>query len=85
MQDRSSEYRQKFSRTVEFGHEVIVTYAKQAGTEVKEVLYNKNIQSFISYNDKQIHVWRKENGETVSAINLFDETGSYHISCVVYS
>lgn len=52
MRARSTEHRQKFTRTVEFGHDFIVTYVKQAGTEVKEVLYNKNIQSFISYNDK---------------------------------
>jgi hypothetical protein len=52
MRARSAEFHQKFTRTVEFGHDFIVTYAKQAGTEVKEILYNRNIQSFISYNDK---------------------------------
>jgi|TARA_B110001450_G_C17316899_1_gene357775 hypothetical protein len=68
-------YRTMLPKTLEFGHEFTCSYTKHgAGGQVKNIFYNKNIRSFVSYNEKQLHVWNAANGQQVMNINFFDET-----------
>jgi WD40 repeat protein len=79
-------YRTMLPKTLEFGHEFTCSYTKHgAGGQVKNIFYNKNIRSFVSYNEKQLHVWNAANGQQVMNINFFDETQSHTISTIVYS
>lgn len=87
MRPKSRSTRTRLPKTIEFGYEFTATYKRHTsgGGQVKKIFYNKNIRSFVSYNEKQLHVWREDNGEQVQSINFFDETQSHQISCIVYS
>lgn len=87
MRPKSRMFRPRLPVTLEFGYEFITNYKRHTtgGGQVKKIFYNKNIRSYVSYNEKQLHVWREDNGEQVQSINFFDETQSHQISCIVYS
>jgi len=86
MRPESNMFRTRIPKTLEFGHEFTTSYKRHtAGGQVKKIFFNKNIRSFVSYNEKQLHVWRADNGQQVMNINFFDETQSHTISCIVYS
>lgn len=87
LRPRSRVIRNRLPKTIEFGYELTTTYNRHTtgGGQVKKIFYNKNTRSFVSYNEKQLHVWREENGEQVLNVNFFDETQSHQISCIVYS
>ena len=86
MRPESKIYRDKIPKTLEFGHEFTISYKRHtAGGPVKNIFYNKNIRSYVSYNEKQLHVWKANNGQQVMGINFFDATQSHSISCIVYS
>lgn len=57
-------FRERLPKTLEFGHEFITTYKKhnQSGGAVKKIFYNRNIRSYVSYNEKQLHIWRQDDG-----------------------
>ncbi len=42
---------------VEFGFAFTAEYSKHGAMGVKDVLFNPNTKAFVSYNEKQIHVW----------------------------
>lgn len=52
---------------------------------MKDIFYNPHIRCFVSYNEKQMHVWKESDGQQVQSINFFDETQSHSISCIVYA
>ena len=86
MRPESKLFREMLPKTLEFGHEFTISYKKHgSGGQVKDIFYNSNIRSYISYNEKAIHVWKASNGAQVMNINFFDETQSHTISCIVYS
>ena len=59
--------KQRMPHTLEFGHEFKTTYKKHgAGGPIKDIFYNKNIKAFVSYNEKQIHVWKEQNGQQLN-------------------
>ena len=60
-------------------------YSGHIGANVKNIFHNPNIRSYVSYNDKQLHIWKDDNAELVNSMNFFDETESHAISCVTYS
>lgn len=75
MRPESKIYRDKIPKTLEFGHEFTISYKRHtAGGPVKNIFYNENIRSYVSYNEKQLHVWRANNSQQVMGINFFDAT-----------
>jgi len=48
-------------------------------------LYNPNTKAFVSYNQKQIHVWNELTGMRIFKIDLYQETKSHNISAFCYS
>jgi hypothetical protein len=79
-------FREFLPKTLEFGHEFTIAYKKHAATgHVKDIFYNRNIRSYVSYNEKHLHIWKATNGQQVMSVNFFDETQSHSISCIVYS
>ena len=53
MRPESKIYRDKITKTLEFGHEFTISYKRHtAGGHVKNIFYNKNIRSYVSYNEK---------------------------------
>ena len=46
-------FREKLPKTLEFGHEFILSYKRHTGGgQVKKIIYNPNIRSYVSYNEK---------------------------------
>lgn len=86
LRPESNLYKALLPKTLEFGHEFILSYKKHGSTgHLKDIIHNKNIRSFVSYNDKHLHVWREHTAQQVMNVNFFDETQSHTISCIVYS
>ena len=73
------------SLRVEFGFQFTTEYTKHGAQGVKDVLFNPNTKAFVSYNEKQIHVWSQQTGEQLFVVNFFEETRSHQISCMTYS
>ena len=72
--------------TVEFGHEFSTSYNRHTNTgAVKRVIYNPVSKSYVSYNEKQLHIWRANSGATIASIDFFDTTLSHSISCMCYA
>ena len=64
MRPESKLFREMLPKTLEFGHEFTISYKKHgSGGQVKDIFYNNNIRSYISYNEKQLHVWKASNGQ----------------------
>ena len=75
MRPESKMFRELLPKTMEFGHEFTISYRKHgAGGAVKNIFYNKNIRSYVSFNEKQVHIWKADGGQQVMNINFFDET-----------
>lgn len=70
---------------VNFGIAKICRYSKHSRTQVKGVLYNPNTKAYISYNEKQIHVWAELTGASLFKVDFFQETKSHQIACMCYS
>lgn len=86
MRPESRLFREKLPKTMEFGHEFTVSYNRHSGAgQVKKIIYNPNIRAFVSYNEKQMHIWKEDNAVQLNQITFFDETQSHNISCIVYS
>lgn len=86
MRPESKLFREFLPKTLEFGHEFFLTYTKHVSTgHLKDILYNPNIRSYVSYNEKHLHIWRGTDAQQVAKCDFFNETQSHSISCVVYS
>ena len=48
-------------------------------------LYSPTTKAFVSYSDKQIHVWNELTGKMIFRIHLFEETKSHCIASMCYS
>lgn len=69
-----------------FGTSEVTSYAKHSQTgPVKAVIYNQNSKVFVSYNDKQIHVWNELTGANLFKVNFYEETKSHTIAAMCYS
>ena len=75
MRPESKIFKERMPKTLEFGQELTTSYNRHtAGGQVKDIFLNKNIRSFVSYNEKQLHVWRASNGQQVQTVNFHDAT-----------
>jgi len=66
MRPESKMFREVVPKTLEFGHEFKINYKKHqatAGGDIKDIIFNSNIRSYFSYNEKTLHVWRASNGQ----------------------
>ena len=77
--------KEKMPKTLEFGHEFVCGYKKHAGlVPVKDLVVNENIKSYVTYSEKQIHIWSSDNANQLKELDFFEATQSHTISCVVY-
>ena len=79
MRPKSKIFKDRIPKCLEFGYEFKTSYKKHSNGagHIKKIFYNKNISSFVSYTEKQLHVWKDDDGELVNSIKFFDETQSH--------
>ncbi|CDW78455.1 wd repeat-containing protein 87 [Stylonychia lemnae] len=78
-------FHKRLPKKLEFGHTLVAQYKKHIGGMVKSIFWNPNTKAYVSYNEKNLHVWKPETEEQIFYVNFFDETKSHQISCIVYS
>lgn len=75
MRPESKLFREFLPKTLEFGHEFFLTYTKHSSTgHLKNILFNPNIRSYVSYNEKHLHIWRGTDAHQVAKCDFFNET-----------
>lgn len=74
---------QKIAKKLEFGHVHAWSYSHHT-TQVKDIFWNANLNWFVSYDEKNLHVWDSTNGRMLFMINFFDTAKSHIVSWVAY-
>lgn len=75
------------SKRLEFSNMSLCVYEKHKNL-INDIFLNKNINTFVSYNDKSLHSWNPESMELISHINFNDAESSspiQSITCLCYS
>lgn len=65
-------FQQKQAKRLDFSNISLCVYDKHK-VLINDIFLNPNINSFVSYNDKQLHSWNPENKEIISSI-IFNDT-----------
>lgn len=71
-------------KRLDFGYITAASYNKHT-IQVKSIFWNPNINAFVSYDEKNIHIWEKDTGRQLFNVNFFDTSKTHSISCMVYS
>ena len=69
---------------VNFGTSEVCSYKKHK-FHAKGIIYSFNTKAFVTWNEKQIHMWSELTAKPIFKVNFYEETKSHSIASVCYS